>query len=112
MSFIFVAASLARHPARWREKEIAMSSTQSKTGYDLKLEVVVIPVSDVDRAKRFYTNLGWRLDADFGFANGLRIVQFTPPGPATARLPRSAIQTTTAGCSRRLRRGFPAEASP
>ena len=47
---------------------------------DLKLEVVVIPVSDVDRAKRFYQNLGWRLDADFAFDNGARIVQFTPPG--------------------------------
>jgi catechol 2,3-dioxygenase-like lactoylglutathione lyase family enzyme len=47
---------------------------------DLKLEVVVIPVSDVDRAKEFYGGLGWRLDADFPFDNGFRIVQFTPPG--------------------------------
>ena len=47
---------------------------------DLKLEVVVIPVSDVDRAKRFYGNLGWRSDADFAFDNGFRAVQFTPPG--------------------------------
>jgi len=47
---------------------------------DLKLEVVVIPVSDVDRAKRFYESLGWRLDADFAFDNGFRVVQFTPPG--------------------------------
>jgi len=47
---------------------------------DLKLEVVVIPVSDVDRAKRFYASLGWRLDADFPFDNGFRVVQFTPPG--------------------------------
>jgi catechol 2,3-dioxygenase-like lactoylglutathione lyase family enzyme len=47
---------------------------------DQKLEVVVIPVSDVDRAKEFYGGLGWRLDADFPFANGVRIVQFTPPG--------------------------------
>ena len=46
----------------------------------LKLEVVVIPVADVDRAKKFYGNLGWRLDADFPFDNGFRIVQFTPPG--------------------------------
>ena len=46
---------------------------------DLKLEVVVVPVSDVDRAKRFYGELGWRLDADF--VNGdWRVVQFTPPG--------------------------------
>src|SRR5450432_1415292 len=47
---------------------------------DMKLEVVVIPVSDVDRAKRFYGSLGWRLDADFAFDNGFRVVQFTPPG--------------------------------
>jgi len=47
---------------------------------DLKLEVVVIPVSDVDRAKRFYASLGWRLDADFAFDNGFRVVQFTPLG--------------------------------
>jgi predicted enzyme related to lactoylglutathione lyase len=47
---------------------------------DLKLEAVVIPVSDADRAKTFYGNLGWRLDADFVFDNGFRVVQFTPPG--------------------------------
>jgi catechol 2,3-dioxygenase-like lactoylglutathione lyase family enzyme len=47
---------------------------------DLKFEVVVIPVADVDRAKRFYGSLGWRLDADFAFDNGFRVVQFTPPG--------------------------------
>ena len=49
-------------------------------GVDMKLEAVVIPVADVDRAKRFYGNLGWRLDADFPFDNGFRVVQFTPPG--------------------------------
>ena len=47
---------------------------------DLKLEVVVIPVSDIDRAKAFYGRLGWRLDADFSSDNGFRGVQFTPPG--------------------------------
>ncbi len=47
---------------------------------DLKLEAVVIPVSDVDRSKAFYESLGWRLDADFGFDNGFRVVQLTPPG--------------------------------
>jgi catechol 2,3-dioxygenase-like lactoylglutathione lyase family enzyme len=46
----------------------------------MKFEAVVIPVSDVDRAKEFYKRLGWRLDADFRFDNGFRIVQFTPPG--------------------------------
>ena len=47
---------------------------------DMRLEVVVIPVSDVDRARAFYTTLGWRLDADFVDDDHLRIVQLTPPG--------------------------------
>ena len=51
---------------------------------DLKFEVVVIPVADVDRAKEFYAGLGWRLDADFGFDNGFRVVQFTPPARAVS----------------------------
>jgi catechol 2,3-dioxygenase-like lactoylglutathione lyase family enzyme len=71
-------------------KEVNMSSTpvpgasataSATAGIaDLKLEVVVIPVTDVDRAKEFYGGLGWRLDADFPFDNGFRVVQFTPPG--------------------------------
>ena len=56
-----------------------MSNPSRARMADLKLEVVVIPVSDVDRAKRFYGSLGWRLDADFPFDN-FRVVQFTPPG--------------------------------
>lgn len=47
---------------------------------DMRLEVVVIPVSDVDRAKRFYGGLGWRFDADFARGDEFRVVQFTPPG--------------------------------
>ena len=50
-----------------------MSSVQ------MKLEVVVLPVSDVDRAKRFYAGLGWRLDADVAAGDDFRVVQFTPP---------------------------------
>jgi catechol 2,3-dioxygenase-like lactoylglutathione lyase family enzyme len=49
---------------------------------DLKLEVVVLPVEDPDRAKEFYAGLGWRLDADLSYDNGFRVVQFTPPGSA------------------------------
>jgi catechol 2,3-dioxygenase-like lactoylglutathione lyase family enzyme len=49
-------------------------------GIDMKLEIVVIPVSDVDRAKRFYGGLGWRLDADFAAGDDFRVIQFTPPG--------------------------------
>ena len=59
--------------------------TTAKAGdVDLKLEAVVIPVADVDRSKTFYEELGWRLDADFAFPNGFRIVQFTPPGSPTS----------------------------
>jgi catechol 2,3-dioxygenase-like lactoylglutathione lyase family enzyme len=58
------------------------ATTEARAGQvDLKLEVVVIPVSDVGRAKEFYgTTLGWRLDADFRFDDGIQVVQFTPPG--------------------------------
>ena len=52
----------------------------NRPSVDLKLEAVVIPVADVDVAKDFYTSLGWRLDADFAFDNGFRVVQVTPPG--------------------------------
>src|SRR5512132_2894560 len=61
--------------------ETAIETPRARTA-DMKLEVVVIPVSDVDRAKRFYGSLGWRADADFAFDNGFRVVQFTPPGSA------------------------------
>jgi catechol 2,3-dioxygenase-like lactoylglutathione lyase family enzyme len=47
---------------------------------DMKLEVVVVPVSDVDKAKAFYQGLGWRLDADFAKSENFRVVQLTPPG--------------------------------
>lgn len=51
---------------------------------DMRLEVVVIPVADVDRAKQFYKSLGWREDADFVADEDFRIVQLTPPGSATS----------------------------
>ncbi len=51
---------------------------------DMKLEVVVIPVSDVNRAKEFYAKLGWRLDADFDNGKDFRVIQFTPPGSGSA----------------------------
>src|SRR5919106_106445 len=61
---------------------IQEDATHSRTAAttDLKLEVVVIPVSDVDRAKRFYESLGWRLDADFAAGDDWRLGQMTPPG--------------------------------
>jgi catechol 2,3-dioxygenase-like lactoylglutathione lyase family enzyme len=56
------------------------SDGADKAGVDMKLEVVVVPVSDVDRAKEFYARLGWRLDADVSSGSGSRLIQFTPPG--------------------------------
>jgi catechol 2,3-dioxygenase-like lactoylglutathione lyase family enzyme len=65
--------------------ETAIETPRART-VDMKLEVVVIPVSDVDRAKRFYGGLGWRLDADFVKCDAFRVVQFTPPGsPCSAQ---------------------------
>src|SRR5271170_1794580 len=59
-------------------------SGASAAKVDMKFEVVVVPVADVDHSKVFYTKLGWRLDADFPFDNGFRIVQFTPPGSGSS----------------------------
>ena len=56
------------------------ASDESVARVDMKLEIVVIPVSDVDRAKEFYARLGWRLDADFAHGDDWRVIQFTPPG--------------------------------
>lgn len=58
--------------------------TPKAQSVDMKLEIVVIPVSDVDRAKRFYGDLGWRLDADFASGDEFRVIQFTPQGSATS----------------------------
>ena len=57
-----------------------MTSANKPPKVDFKFEIAVIPVSDVDRAKEFYTKLGWRLDADFAGSDDWRVIQFTPPG--------------------------------
>jgi catechol 2,3-dioxygenase-like lactoylglutathione lyase family enzyme len=80
-----------------RAKQIPSAGT-----VDLKLEVVVIPVSDVERAKRFYGSLGWRLDADFAFPNGLRVVQFTPPGSACSIQFGTNMTTAAPGSAKNL----------
>ncbi len=69
---------------------------------DTKLEAVVIPVSDVDRAKEFYGKLGWRLDADFAFDNGFRVVQFTPPGSGCSIQFGSNMTSATPGSAQCL----------
>jgi catechol 2,3-dioxygenase-like lactoylglutathione lyase family enzyme len=69
---------------------------------DMKLEAVVIPVSDVDRAKEFYSGLGWRLDADFAFDNGFRVVQLTPPGSGCSVQFGANITSATPGSAQGL----------
>jgi catechol 2,3-dioxygenase-like lactoylglutathione lyase family enzyme len=84
-----------------------MSSTQMSTEQatksptvatvDLKLEVVVIPVSDVDRAKRFYEGLGWRVDADFAAGDDWRVVHLTPPGSPCSVMIGKGLTTAVPG---------------
>jgi catechol 2,3-dioxygenase-like lactoylglutathione lyase family enzyme len=61
------------------KNEVQSNDATSIAGVDMKFEIVVIPVSDVDRAKEFYVRLGWRLDADYA-TDDFRVIQFTPPG--------------------------------
>jgi catechol 2,3-dioxygenase-like lactoylglutathione lyase family enzyme len=75
-------------------KEIDMSNQQT---VDMKLEVVVIPVSDVDRAKQFYANLGWRLDVDLSKGDHFRVVHFTPPGSQCSLLFGHGVTTEAPG---------------
>src|SRR6476620_2607055 len=64
---------------------------------DLKLEVDIIPVSDVDRAKRFYESLGWRLDGDFAAGEDWRVVQMTPPGSQCSIMFGKGLTTAVPG---------------
>src|SRR5204863_5742608 len=89
------------------ERSNTMSSTQTTGGTpaetaeapagDMKLEVVVLAVADVDRAKRFYTSLGWRLDADFATGEDFRVVQLTPPGSEASIIFGKGITSATPG---------------
>jgi catechol 2,3-dioxygenase-like lactoylglutathione lyase family enzyme len=78
-----------------------MGNTQAPS-VEMKLEVVVIPVSDVDRAKRFYGGLGWRLDADFVKGDAFRGIQFTPPGSACSIHFGKGITTAAPGSAKGL----------
>ena len=78
-------------------------TTEIKTAkVDMKLEIVVIPVSDVDRAKRFYGGLGWRLDADFASGDDYRVIQFTPPGSACSVIFGRNVTAATPGSAQGL----------
>lgn len=82
-----------------REAETRPSRSR---GVDSKLEVLVIPVADVDRAKAFYARLGWRLDADFASGDDWRVVQFTPPGSACSVIFGKNVTAAVPGSARGL----------
>jgi catechol 2,3-dioxygenase-like lactoylglutathione lyase family enzyme len=78
-----------------QRRDVTATEAANAPHVDLKLEVAVIPVSDVDRAKRFYSGLGWRLDADFAVGDAFRVVQFTPPGsPASIHFGKGVTSAT------------------
>jgi len=89
-----------------------MSSTQARSEtaiaapsarkVDMKLEVVVIPVSDVDRAQKFYASLGWRLDADFAGGDDFRVIQFTPPGSGSSVIFGKSVTAAAPGSAQGL----------
>ncbi|MGC1434339.1 MAG: VOC family protein, partial [Terriglobales bacterium] len=68
----------------------------------MKLEVVVVPVSDVDRAKAFYESLGWRLDANYSGDGDFRVVQLTPPGSACSIIFGSGVTSAAPGSAEGL----------
>lgn len=78
------------------------SNATSPARIDMRLEVVVIPVSDVDRAKDFYTKLGWRLDAEFTAGDDFRIMQLTPPGSGCSVIFGKGITAAAPGSAQGL----------
>jgi catechol 2,3-dioxygenase-like lactoylglutathione lyase family enzyme len=83
-------------PKAIRDSETATGSAPARM-LDMKLEIVVIPVSDVDRAKRFYADMGWRLDADFASGDDFRVIQFTPPGSGCSVIFGKNVTAATPG---------------
>jgi catechol 2,3-dioxygenase-like lactoylglutathione lyase family enzyme len=78
------------------------NQTSKATAVDLRLEIVVIPVSDVERAKQFYAKLGWRLDADYASGDDYRVIQFTPPGSNASVIFGKNVTAAAPGSARGL----------
>jgi catechol 2,3-dioxygenase-like lactoylglutathione lyase family enzyme len=78
-----------------------MNPSQARS-LEMKLEIVVLPVSNVDRAKQFYCSLGWRLDADFAFDDGFRVIQFTPPGSGASVIFGANVTAAALGSAKGL----------
>ena len=86
-------------------KAVRLNDPNSDAGVakvDMKFEVVVIPVSDIDRAKDFYVKLGWRLDADFASGQDFRVIQFTPPGSGCSIIFGKNVTPATPGSAQGL----------
>ena len=86
-------------------KAVRTSDPTSDAGVarvDMKFEIVVIPVSDVDRAKEFYGRLGWRLDADYDSGKDFRVIQFTPPGSGCSIIFGKTVTPAAAGSAQGL----------
>ncbi|MDE5465047.1 glyoxalase [Bradyrhizobium sp. CSS354] len=91
----------AAKPSNKSSDKFANKPSTSRS-VDQRLEVIVIPVSDVDRAKAFYARLGWRLDADFASGNDWRVIQFTPPGSACSVIFGRNVTAAAPGSARGL----------
>jgi catechol 2,3-dioxygenase-like lactoylglutathione lyase family enzyme len=83
-------------------EQVGSSAATSIARVDMKLEVVVIPVSDVDRAKEFYGRLDWRLDADFASGDDFRVIQFTPPGSGCSVIFGKSVTSAAPGSAQGL----------
>jgi catechol 2,3-dioxygenase-like lactoylglutathione lyase family enzyme len=100
-------AAITNRPEEVTVSGIGISADRSEAvpdvgAIDMKLEVVTLPVSDVDRAKRFYQSLGWRLDNDVSIGDGVRGVQFTPPRSECSITIGTGLTTTAPGSVQRL----------
>jgi catechol 2,3-dioxygenase-like lactoylglutathione lyase family enzyme len=82
--------------------EVRSNDPGSVAKVDTKLEIVVLPVSDVDRAKEFYSRLGWRLDIDFVAGDDFRVIQFTPPGSGCSVIFGKNVTTAAPGSAQGL----------
>src|ERR1700722_2528753 len=89
---------MSTNPVRGKET-ISKASVATS---DMKFEIVVIPVADVDRAKEFYGKLGWRLDADYDSGKDFRVIQFTPPGSGCSIIFGKNVTPAAAGSAQGL----------
>jgi catechol 2,3-dioxygenase-like lactoylglutathione lyase family enzyme len=102
----FIAPEIIKHEepdvSNAQTRNEAKTAIESARTVDMKLEVVVIPVSDVDRAKQFYVGLGWKLDVDIAKDDQFRVVHFTPPGSQCSILFGQGVTTAEPGSAQGL----------